>query len=189
MKKVSIFLFCIFTLYFPLLAQKQALPTDEIRIFGLIDTSVTMSFSKLSEFPKVDIGDFDITNHAGEFKKKYTQLKGISLLNVLDKVHISSPTPKELSEFYFVFKGSDGYAVVFSWNEIFNTDVGKFLFIITEINAKSQSDSPERVLLICTKDFRTGRRHIKGLQSIEIKRILVNIETTSIWTSIQSCSF
>jgi hypothetical protein len=171
MRKIINCLFYIIALSYPLVAQKQALPTDELRVFGLIDSTITVSFSKLCEEPKIDIGDFTITNHAGEFRKKYTQVKGISLLNVLEKIHILSPSPKELSEFYFVFKGSDGYAVVFSWNEIFNTDIGKSVFIVTEINAKNQTESPERVLLISTKDFKTGRRHVKGLYSIEVKRI------------------
>ena len=68
-------------------------------------------------------------------------------------------------------KVSDGYSVVVSWNKLFNTEIGNTFFLVVEGDNKSQKDGSEKILLILTKDFKTGIRHMKGLQSIEVKRI------------------
>jgi hypothetical protein len=107
-----------------------------------------------------------ITQARGEAK----QLKGILLRDVLESIEIKSESPKQLSEFYFVCKATDGYKVVFSWNEIHNSKVGDAVFIITEKVGKPAEQLPESILLLSPQDFKTGRRHIKSLQLIEVKR-------------------
>lgn len=152
-------------------AQKAIEATDEINIFGLLDKPTTIPFATIAQQPTTTIESFKVTNHLGEFKKEYKNVKVVALLDILQKLNITTTSPKLLSEYYFVFRGSDGYAVVYSWNEIFNTDIGNSIFIVTEADNKKLSESSDRILLISTKDYKTGRRHIKGLKSIEIKRI------------------
>jgi hypothetical protein len=152
-------------------AQKPIESTNEFTIMGLVEKPLTISFAKILQEKSTDIGNFTVTNHLGEFKQEYKNVKGVALLDLMKDVKITASSPKLLSEYYFIFKGSDGYSVVFSWNEVFNTDVGKTIFIVTETNNKSQSDGTERILLISTKDYKTGRRHVKGLKTVEVKRI------------------
>lgn len=152
-------------------SQKNIEATNQFSVTGLIEKPITISFSDLEKEKLVEIGDFKITNHLGEFKKEYKNMKGVPLLDLLKNINITATSPKLLSEYYFVFKASDGYSVVASWNELFNTEVGNSFFLVTEADNKDQKNSPERILLISTKDFKTGRRHVKGLQSIEIRRI------------------
>jgi hypothetical protein len=137
----------------------------------LLDKPLTVSYEDLTKEKIVTIGDFKVTNHLGEFKKEYKNVKGVRLLDILKKISITATSPKLLSEYYLVFKASDGYSVVVSWNELFNTEVGHSFFLVVEADNKSQKDATEKILFISTKDFKTGRRHIKGLENIEIKRI------------------
>ncbi|MFM7853960.1 MAG: hypothetical protein ACKO96_19065 [Flammeovirgaceae bacterium] len=116
-----------------------------------------------------NIGDVTITNHVGEKRSEAKQLKGILLRDMLSTIEINSKSPKQLSEYYFVCKANDGYKVVFSWNEIFNTVLGDSIFLITEKEGKPAVDLPESVLLLSPRDLRTGRRHVKALQTIEVK--------------------
>ncbi len=153
------------------LSQETIRPSNQFTVTGLVDKPTTISYSELEKEKIVHIGDFKITNHLGEFKKEYKNLSGIRVLDVLKNINITSTSPKLLSEFYFVFKAPNGYSVVASWNELFNTEVGSSFFLVVKADNKSQKDAPERILLISTKDFKTGRRHVKGLQSIEVKRI------------------
>lgn len=151
--------------------QKPVEVTDEITIFGQVDNSTTISFSTIAKLPTTTLADFKITNHLGDFKKEYKNLKLVALLEILEKINITTTSPKLLSEYILIFRGSDGYTVVYSWNELFNTDIGKSIYIVTEADNKMQTESSDRILLISTKDYKTGRRHIKGLKSIEIKRV------------------
>ena len=73
--------------------------------------------------------------------------------------------------FYFVFIASDGYRVVFSWNEIYNTETGNNFFIVTEMEGKKLYDVDQRIIFISTADLKTGRRYIKGLEKIEVRQL------------------
>jgi len=76
-----------------------------------------------------------------------------------------------LSEYYFVCIASDNYKVVFSWNEIFNSDTGKSVYIITAQDGKPATGLDNRIALVSPKDQMTGRRYVKGLQKIVVERV------------------
>ncbi len=168
-KKIA-FIALIFNSHFGF-SQKSIESTTQFTISGLVDQPLIISYADLEKEKIVTIGDFNITNHMGEFKKEYKNVKGVLLLDLLKNLSITTISPKLLSEYYLVFKATDGYAAVVSWNELFNTEIGNSFYLVVEADNKSQKDATEKILLISTKDFKTGRRHIKGLQSIEIKRI------------------
>jgi len=96
--------------------------------------------------------------------------EGSTFKSFLENLSFDTPSPKQLSEFYFVLIATDGYKVVYSWNELFNNDAGNQVYIITEKDGKSLSNSSERILVANLKDFKTGRRYIKALQQILVKR-------------------
>ncbi|MEP7321879.1 MAG: molybdopterin-binding protein [Saprospiraceae bacterium] len=153
------------------ISQETIESTSQFTVFGLVEAAVTITFADLEKQKTTDLGNFQVTNHLGEFKKEYKNVKGVPLLSLLNNVKITASSPKLLSEYYLVFKASDDYSVVVSWNELFNTEIGNSFFLVVEADSKSQKDAPEKILLISTKDFKTGRRHVKGLKSIEVKRI------------------
>ncbi len=170
MKKVYIFLIS-FIISEHAFTQKTAEPTNQFTVMGLVSNPVIFSISDLKKEKISEIGDFKVTNHLGEFKKEYKNVKGVKLIDLLKNINITASSPKVLSEYYLVCKASDDYTVVISWNELFNTEIGDSFFIVLEADNKSHVEASERILLIATKDFKTGRRHIKGLKSIEVKRI------------------
>jgi hypothetical protein len=97
-------------------------------------------------------------------------LKGVLLKDIISGVEIKSESPKVLSEFYIVCRASDGYKVVYSWNELFNSPTGDAVFIVTSKEGKKASEMEESILLISPKDFKTGRRFVKSMSTIEIYR-------------------
>jgi hypothetical protein len=145
--------------------------TQSFLITGRIKAPVKISGTDLLAATSVNIGNLVITNHMGEARGTAKSLKGVLLKDILQKIEIDAENPKVLSEYYFVCKASDGYAVVFSWNEIFNTATGDNVYIITEKEGKSWNNLPESLLMISTKDFKTGRRHVKSLATIEVSRV------------------
>jgi hypothetical protein len=75
-----------------------------------------------------------------------------------------------LSECYFVFIASDGYKVVYSWNEIFNTKNGQGIYVIVERDGKKIDQIEDRISVFSKADLMTGRRYVKGLSRIIVKR-------------------
>lgn len=152
-------------------AQKEVVPTDEVWVTGQVQKEMKLSVADLIQYTVQSIGDVDITNHVGEKRGTAKALKGILLKDFLNKVEFKAESPKVLSEFYLTFIASDGYKVAYSWNEIFNSATGDHIFLVTEKEGVSMSASKDRMLLITTSDFKTGRRYIKGLSRIVINRV------------------
>lgn len=152
-------------------AQRTIPPTDSLKILGKIKNEKTFALSDLDTFPKTTIRDQVIYNHKGEVKDTLKSLKGITLKSVLSSIEFVHDKPKQLNEFYFVFIASDGYKVVFSWNEIYNTETGNHFFIVAEMDGIKLKDLAQRILFISTRDLKAGRRYIKGLERIEVRQV------------------
>ena len=65
---------------------------------------------------------------------------------------------------------TDGYKVVFSWNEIFNNALGQEIYIIVEKNGTGVEKLEDRITIITPTDNMTGRRYVKSLKKITVKR-------------------
>jgi tRNA U34 2-thiouridine synthase MnmA/TrmU len=154
-----------------LYAQRTVTPSESLKIEGKIKTEKTFSISDLDAFPKITIPDQTLYNHKGEVKSSVKNMKGVLLKTVLESTEFDYEKPKELNEFYFVFVATDGYKVVFSWNEIYNTEAGNNFYIITEMDGKKLNDLEQRIPFISTADLKSGRRYIKALEKIQVKRI------------------
>lgn len=171
MKLKSFLLLFFFAATCTIYAQQKITPTESFSVSGAVKNNVTFTIRDLDKFPKTPVNDLIIYNHAGEIKDTLRGMKGVLLKTVLSSVKYAYEKPRELNGFYFVLKASDGYKAVFSWNEIYNTEAGNQYFIITEIQSKTADQIANRIIFLSTADLKTGRRYIKGLSEIEVKRV------------------
>lgn len=169
--KNNVFLLLLLCLTHVAWTQKNIAPTDAFTISGKVAQPKTVSLADLQTYPAVKIKNVVVTNHLGEKKGKARAMKGVLLKTILEGVEFQSESPKVLSEFYLTFVASDGYKVVFSWNEIFNTETGNHLYVVVEKEGKGLSEMDGRMLLLCSTDFKTGRRYLKGLSNIIVNRV------------------
>lgn len=153
------------------LGQKPIPTTENFAIEGKVKKEITVSLADLSSYKSYSIDSIVITNHLGEKRSTLKNVKAVLLKDILGKIEIDSENPKVLSEFYFICIASDNYKVVFSWNEIFNNDLGKSIYILNGNDGKPASALDNRIALISTTDEMTGRRYVKGLQKIIIDRV------------------
>lgn len=167
--RMLLFLVCTF---FSLLLQAQDKPetTSAIQVTGAIKQPMTITIDMITAQPVKDIGNLMITNHAGEVKGTAKDMKGVLLKDLLSKLELNAENPRSNSTFYFMIKASDGYTVVFSWNEIFNTAVGDKIFLVTAKDGQLLQQMPDRLLLLSAADLRTGRRFVKAVAEIIVKR-------------------
>jgi len=149
--------------------QENVVATSSFTISGKVKASRAYSLDEIRKMQTQKIGDVSITNHKGEVKGVAKNLQGVLLRDLLSGVELDAESPKVFSEFYFVCVATDGYKVVYSWNELFNTATGKTTYIVT---AKETGDkkSNDDILMISTQDSMTGRRYLKNLQAIEVRR-------------------
>lgn len=151
--------------------QKTNQPTESISITGQVVKELKFTLDDIKEYPMVAMDDVIITNYRGQSHSVAKELKGVLVKDLLSDMQLKEEKQKLFSEFYLVFIAKDGYKVVYSWNEIFNSPIGDSLFLITSRDGKSIKDMEERILILTPIDFHTGRRHIKGLQEIVVERV------------------
>ena len=92
-----------------LFSQREISPSDSFVIFGKVKKATTIKIKDLTTFTSVKIPQQIIYNHKGEIKDTIQNLEGIPLESILLNTEYIYTKPKELNEFYFVFKATDGY--------------------------------------------------------------------------------
>lgn len=152
-------------------AQNDILPTDQIKITGKVKQELTIRLADLAKYPAHRIKSFALVNHKGEKKADIKNLRGIRITDLLQPVEFATDSPKQLSEYYLVFVASDGYKVVYSWNEIFNSPTGLNTWVVTSKEGIDAANMPERILVVSPGDIHTGRRYLKGLTEIRVETV------------------
>lgn len=145
----------------PVFAQEVLKPTSSFSISGKVNKAVTITMDSLKKYPLKEMGDF---------KHQDEKLKGILLKDALHNTVFSVQNPKLLSTLYFVCSAADGYAVVYSWNELYNTPIGDQVFILMEKNGKKTETLPENIQMASMLDFKTGRRYMHNLSKIVVSQ-------------------
>ena len=112
----------------------------------------------------------DSTSCSPKQKEEAKQVKAVLVKDLLDSVEFAYESRKELNQFYFKFEAADGYTIVYSFNEIYNTETGNHLYVVTEMNDKPISELENRILLLTTSDIKSGSRNIKWLKRIVVCR-------------------
>lgn len=153
------------------LAQRVIEPTKQFTITGVVEQPATITIADIKKHTAVLLGEVVVKNHKGEEKKVAKNVKGVLLTDVLENIKIKVDKPKQYSELVVLLTASDGYKNVYSWNELFNTEVGKHVYIITEMDGQTIDNMPNAIIAVCTSDINAGARYFKGLQKIEIKRV------------------
>lgn len=149
----------------------NAQATKSISVTGDILKPITINFNDLKSYQQHSVDSLAIYNHKMDYKSTLKKFKGVLLKDVLSKVDFKTDSPKLLSEFYLVFIANDGYKVVFSWNEIFNSSNGDQALILTELNGSDASELKENIMLVTPTDKATGRRYVKNLSKIVIQQV------------------
>ena len=142
--------------------------THQFTISGKVKTESVITMDSLNSYPLKEIGAIKVTDHTGAFKHQDDQLKGVLLKDILNHSIWTLGSPKLFSTIYFTCIGSDGYKVVYSWNELFNTPVGDNVYILMEKNGVKTSTLPESIQMASMLDFKTGRRYLHNLDKIVV---------------------
>ena len=158
--------------HFFVFGQHNVVPaTNEFVIKGEVKNELKITIKDLLRYKQEALGDVVITNKQGEVKSVGKGMKGVLLKTILDSANIYTEKHKEYSELCIILIASDDYRNVYSWNEIYNTEVGQHIFIISEKDGKPIDTMEDRILVMSLADINSGSRHLKGLARIEVKKV------------------
>ena len=133
--------------------------------------TTNLTFAEIEAFPAHSQDSLRIYNHAGAYRSTLKGINGVMLKDILKDIAVGEESPKVLSEYYLVCIATDGYKVVFSWNELFNTAVGDNVLVVTNINEATNGAQHDELALISSEDYATGRRYVKQLKTVKLVRV------------------
>ena len=165
-----------FALCGPTLAAGNGAPpstfvTDSITVSGAVENPLTLRVEDLRNFPPQQISEVPLQGRAGANVGKLIHVKGVRLRDILEKAVVVARDHNDVKKTVIIAGASDGYKVVYSWSEVFNSPLGDGVLVYFEKDGAPLADDEGRIAMISAKDLRTGPRHVKWLQSIEVKKI------------------
>lgn len=98
-------------------------------------------------------------------------VRGVRLKAFLDKARLVTSDHNTAKKTVVIATGRNGYAVVFSWSELFNSPAGDKVLVLFERDDKALPDAEGPLALIAGRDINTDPRHVKWLKRIEVRQI------------------
>jgi hypothetical protein len=160
--------FCF--LFFLLQTSEAQSPSESFIVSGEVVKPETIDIAKLSGYTTVHLDSLRIYSHDMQPKGLMKNIDGVLLKEILSAIPFNNENPKVLSEYYIECQATDGYHVIFSWNEIFNSETGNHVMIVTSKNGINTAQLDERIALVSPTDKATGRRYVKWMNKIIIHR-------------------
>jgi len=154
-------------------ADKQfaQLVTEVITVTGVVKHPLVLRVDDLKKFPVKTAKGLQMTCLDGANKGRMPMLRGALLRDILTKAELDAPGHNDVKRMIIVATASDGYKVVFSWAEVFNSSQADGMIVYYEKNGQPIGNDEGRIAMVSTKDIKTGPRHVKWLKTIEVKRI------------------
>lgn len=152
-----------------LIAPKRGAISETLAITGAVVNPRTLSVADLERFPPQQIGEFEMICESGANLGKRQNLRGVRLRDILEQAQLKALTPHHFRRMAIIARATDDYIAVFSWAEIFNSAVGDQVIVYFSKDGQPLDDAEGRIALISTTDQRTGPRHVRWLNEIEVR--------------------
>jgi DMSO/TMAO reductase YedYZ molybdopterin-dependent catalytic subunit len=138
-----------------------------ISLEGAVLTPSSISIDELRNFASVNADPFALRCFTtNRFIRDVGGYRGVLLRDLITRAGLRNESPTDFKRTVFVTTAHDGYAVTFSWHELFNTPVGEGVLVAYECGGKPLSFDEGAPLLFSAADIMPAPRHVKRLARI-----------------------
>jgi hypothetical protein len=145
--------------------------STSLQTSGAVAKPLTWTVETLRALPQKSINDVRTIEVGENREQRLLQYGGVLLRDLLDNAQLVENTRGELRRSAVIATATDGYKAVFSWAELYLSPIGDGTLIYFERDGRLLDDREGKIALISLKDNRTGARHVRRLQSIQVVRI------------------
>lgn len=149
-------------------AAPPPVPGQRLAITGIVEHTLDLGVDALRQRPAAQIVELQLPGREGGSQ---ATVRGVRLRDLVDEAKVQVRDHNTVKKVALIASASDGYKVVFSWSELFNSPLGDSVLVLFERDGKPLPKDEGALALISGKDLRTGPRHVKWLQSIEVRQI------------------
>jgi hypothetical protein len=139
-----------------------------IQVVGRVRRPMVVHAKELCEMAYEELHDLPLYCGTGDPKGSISSCRGVLLENVIRMAEVIKEEHNDTKKMFIVVSGEDGYKVVFSWQEIFNTPIGGGVMILIEKNGRSLCEKDGDLELVSAEDYFTGPRYVRRLRKIEV---------------------
>jgi DMSO/TMAO reductase YedYZ molybdopterin-dependent catalytic subunit len=152
----------------PTLHAPRVAPAARIDIGGAVERPLSLDLAALREFASVRIAPFDLVCFStGRYIRPMGSYRGVLLRALLDAAGVRRPDSTDFKRTVFLAQAHDGYAVTFSWHELFNSPIGEQAIVAYEC-ADEQLDVERGLpVLVSGADTVHAPRHMKRLVRVD----------------------
>ena len=151
-----------------LLAAQLALAQDaglEVKI-GASTRRFTQA--EIAALPQTELVETRSVGAGDKAEAQALRWRGVLLRELLDAACLQKLDRYALRHTAVVARATDNYAALFSWGELYNGRAGYSVLVITALNGKPLPPSEGPYALRSLADTRSGPRHVKWLQRLEV---------------------
>ena len=158
------------------LAMKGEIPglreyvTDRLSVTGNVEHALDLSVDELRNFPAPEVKEVALVSESPATVGRLETFRGVPLRTLIEKAKLVTPGRNDLKKTIFIATASDDYAVVFTWSEVFNTEVGDGVLVYFEKDGRPLTEAEGRIAMLSAKDIHRGARHVRWLKSIEVRK-------------------
>ncbi len=142
-----------------------------VRINGRVRKPLLVSMEDLCAMESEVLEDLFVVCGSGDPRGSIGSCRGVLLEDLIRKADVIKEEHDDTKKMFLVASAADGYKVVFSWQEIFNSPVGGGVLILFEKDGEPLDRERKRVDMISAQDIFMGSRYVKGLINIEVAMI------------------
>jgi DMSO/TMAO reductase YedYZ molybdopterin-dependent catalytic subunit len=142
--------------------------SQEVRVVGAVQTPLTLSVEDLKAFPADKIATLTVRRKVDD-KDVPSTLRGVRLTAVLERAGLLAEDHRDWHHTIVVAIGTDGYRVVYSWPELFNTEDGADALVVFERDGQALADREGRIALAPGHDLRSGPRSVHWLARLDVR--------------------
>ncbi|HET8898820.1 MAG TPA: molybdopterin-dependent oxidoreductase [Rhodanobacteraceae bacterium] len=146
-------------------------PSFAVTVHGAVVAPRSFDVADLKQLAAHDSGPIDVVCASGATVGTVKNFRGVRLTDVIDATGLKLEGHKDARTLVVVARATDGYVVTFSWNELYNTTIGKDVLVAWEKDGKPLGPHEGQLLLISGQDIKTGPRHVRNLADIRIERM------------------
>jgi hypothetical protein len=144
--------------------------SDSVEITGLVERVTEFTLEDIRSMPATELGETEMRCREDRLKYVASGYRGVLLRDLINKVGVSFDSHRERNRMYIVAGATDDYFVVFSWHELFNSELGDKVLVFYERDGQDVDSEEGPLALISAADTYPCGRHVKWLNSIEIRR-------------------
>lgn len=143
--------------------------SERLEIAGHVKQPQVLDVDALAVLPQAELAGVPMRCSPEREKGTPSGYGGVPLRTLLEHAGIDTDEHHSRNRSWIAAGASDGYAVVFSWHELFNSPIGDGVLVVLRRDGVPLGDDG-RIGLISARDTFTCGRHVKWLNRIEVLR-------------------